>query len=262
MSFITMARAGDNAQPSPSIWADCPQQRLVQEGTGFFIHEDFIGGVRSATTTAATAIAPAFTFAGDTDTVTTNKAGELGGYLDIQTGALDNDGAAIFTQPIAQFVKDSGRKVWFEARLELGAIADQGVFVGLAESAAFSQDIIADGAAALIGESLIGFQILSDDTDAVDAVYKLDAGTAVEAKAVMNSSALAANTEFKVGLRFDGQRTIDLFFNGEKVAGFELDTSIFPDGVSMGAILAVKTGTAAAQSIACDWIRVAHQVRE
>lgn len=261
MSVVGFSRAGDNAQPSPSIWADCPEARLIKEGTGFFVHEDFLGGVRSATTTAATAIAPAFGFAGDTDTVTANKSGELGGYLDIETDGDDNDGASIFTQPIVQFVKDSGNKVWFEARLELGAVADQGIFVGLVESAGFSQDVIADNAGALIGESLIGFQILADDQDAVDAVFKLDAGTAVEMKSVMNSSALAADTEFKVGLRFDGAETVDVFFDGVKVASTTISTSTFPVGVSMGAIAAIKTGTGAAVSVAIDWIRIAHQTR-
>lgn len=261
MSVVGFSRAGDNAQPSPSIWADCPEARFIKEGTGYFVHEDFIGGVVSATTTAATPLSPFFTFAGDTDTVTAKKAGEIGGYLDIETDGDDNDGGAIFTEPIVEFVKDSGRKVWFEARLELGALADQGIFFGLAEEAALDQDIIADNAAALVGESLIGFQILSDDTDAVDAVFKLDGGTAVEIKSIMNSSALVADTEFKVGLRFDGASTIDVFFDGVKVGSTTLSTSTFPDGVKMGAIAAIKTGTAAAVSMAIDWIRVAHEVR-
>jgi len=259
-NVVTLDGAGENAQPSSNVWAGCPGARLLAEGSGILIHEDFVGGVVSTTTTAATPIGNGFlTFAGDVATVTSFKAGEIGGYLDVETDGDDNDGAALVTQPIIRFERHSGKEVWLEARLELGALADQGVFVGFAEAAGLTHDVIADGAAALIGESLVGFQILNDDTDAVDAVFKLDAGAAVEMGSVLNPTPLVADTEFKVGLRFDGRETIKLFFNGDQVVAYNINAATFPVNVDMGFVVAVKTGAAAARSIAIDWVRVAHQ---
>lgn len=260
--IVTIERAGDSARPSPAIWAKCPGNRLLDEGTGVFIHEDFFGGVVAAATTAATPLSPHFTFVGDTDTITTKKAGEVGGYLDIETDGDDNDGAALVTAPILNFSLYSERQVWAEARMELGAVADQGIFFGLAEAAGLTHDVVADGGAALIGESLVGIQILSDDQDAADAVYKLDGGSAVVVRSIMNPAALTADTEFKIGLHFDGKKTLRFFFDGEKVGEATLSAATFPNNVDMGLVLAIKTGTGAAVSMAVDWIRVAGQLRK
>lgn len=269
---VGFSAAGANAQPSPSIWKDCPQDLLNRDGRGYYFHKDFLGSPLVNTTITAALLArltaEGLSISGDDDTVLTQKTGEQGGYLDIETDGDDNDAAAIFTDPFAQIVLESGNKVWFEARLELGAVADQGVFVGLAEKAALSLDVVADNTAALIGESLIGFQILSGDTDAVDAVFKLDNGTVAVIQSDINlDTALAApanlaqDTEFKVGFVFDGKHTLSVYFNGTLVAKEVLLASTFPDNVLMGAIVAIKTGTGAAQSIAVDWVRGAAQVR-
>lgn len=261
MNQVRVKRAGAADQPSPSIWADCPQERLNVERTGFFIHEDFLAHPVVTTTITAALLARmsmgALKISGDDDTVITAKAAEPGGYLDIETDADDNDGAALTTNPFAEIEVDSGRKLWFEARVEAGAVADQGLFFGLAEEAALSHDILAADSTALIGESLVGFQVLSGDTDGIDAVFKKDGGTAVKMDALI--AALAANTEVKLGLRFDGKRSIELFVDGTKQSTYTIDATTFPVGVKMGVVLAIKTGTAAAQSMAIDWVRTAYE---
>lgn len=264
MSLVNMSQAGAAAQPSPSIWKDCPLDRLNKEGTGWYMHEDFLAHpVVDTTITAALlarlAVGSSFKISGDDDTVLTSKAAEQGGYMDIETDGDDNDGAALTTAPFAEIVLNSGNKVWVEARIEAGAVADQGIFFGLAEEAALSHDIVADNGIALIGESLIGFQVSSADTDGVDAVMKLDAGTVVKMHALI--SALAANTELKLGFKFDGKDQIELYLNGTKMSSYQIVASTFPDNVKMGVVLAAKTGTAAAQSIAVDWVRAAYQIR-
>ena len=262
------SQAGENAQPSPSIWGDCPGVRLRDEGTGFFFHEDFfsIG--------TATDKAPLGPFSVETTgtTVFTRKAGEIGGYLDIETGASDTNSCTLGTATMAEIVLNSGNKVWFEARLELGALADQGVYIGLMEETGFDaadEDVLVDDCASLVAESLLGFQILAGDTDAVDFVFKLDGGTAVVPLADINLSTnggntaanLVADTEFKIGLKFDGKEQIQVFYNGNKVLSYTIVASTFPDNVKMGVVVSFKTGTAAAQSIAVDWVRAAYQVR-
>lgn len=268
MDIVNFSQAGAAAQPSPSIWADCPTIELNHQGRGVYIHEDFTGGAVSAAVTAAITVGKGeLAFDGDTDTVFTKKAAEVTGYLDIETDGDDNDAAAIFTNPLGSIVRNSGNKVWFEARFEIGAVADQGVFLGLVEAAGSSRDVIADNCAALIGESLFGFQIVNGDTDAFDAVAQNNATqTVVKADANLSTALgsgaanLAADTERKVGLRFDGKETVEYYVDGVKVAVHTLTSSNTPSQ-TLGAIVAIKTGTAAAQSMAIDWVRVAFQNR-
>lgn len=269
MNQVNFDKAGGSNQPSPSIWKDCLGEEMNEVGTGYYKHFDFNGSplVNTTITSALLArlnVADGLSNDGDDDTVLTQKSGEIGGYLDIETDGDDNDAFAMFTEPLGAMVLNSGNKFWFEARFEVGALADQGVFIGLAEKAALSRDIVADNCGALIGESLIGFQILADDTDGADAVFKLDNGTVVEMKSdVTQASALSttfhlvADTEVKLGMKFDGKDQIQIFVNGTKVSTYTITPSTFPKGVNFGGIIAVKTGTAAAQSISVDWFRVA-----
>jgi hypothetical protein len=215
---------------------------------------------------------PNFEMNFDVDTVISAKTGEVGGWLDLETDADDNDAWALLLRPFGEIRLNSGKKMWFEARFELGAVADQGFFVGLAEEAALSRDVVADGCAAIIGESVIGFQVLSGDTDAFDAFFALD-GTDVTILADANQAAalelansgesldadLVADTPRKVGMRFDGKESLFVFVDGVRVATYSINASTFPNNVNLGFVVALKTGTAAAQSAAIDWIQVAYQ---
>jgi len=263
--------AGDNDQPSPIVWQDCKNTLLPDLGLGYYKHVEFLAPL--ADTIASGEQRPvldgALAIDCDDDTVFAAKAAEVGGYQDVETDGTDNDAFALFSEPLGRIQKGSGQKIWAEARIELGAIADQGLFFGLVEEAGASRDVVADDAGALIGESLVGFQILTDDQDGVDAVYRKDAGTVVEAASVVNNSTaiavadradLVADTEFKLGVRYDGRNTIYWYFNGVQVASQEVDSTV-DQAKNYCAILSLKTGAAAAVSIATDWVRYAAQKR-
>ena len=262
---------GDNDQPSPAVWQDCRNTLLPDLGLGYYRHVENLAPVADVIAAAEQrpVIEGAFAVDADDNTVFSAKAGEVGGYQDIETDGDDNDAYALFTEPLGKIIKGSGQRAWAEVRLELGAIADQGVFFGLVEEAGASRDVVADDAGALIGESLIGFQILADDTDGVDAVYRKDADAVVEVAATVNNSValpvadradLAADTEFKLGLRYDGRDTLYWYFNGVQVATQTVDTTV-DQSKDYAVVLAHKTGTAAAQSVAVDFIRYAFQKR-
>lgn len=274
MSQVNYSNPGDATKPSPSIWADCPKTLLNDLGLGYFAHEDFLGGAVSAAVTAAITVGNGnLNFDGDTDTVFTKKAAEIGGYLDIETDGDDNDAMAIFSSPLGAITKNSGNKLWYEVRMELGAVADQGVFVGIVEEAGASRDVLADNIASngVIGESLAGFLVDNGDTNAFDIVYRKDGGTVVN---VLNDStnaaaitaaggtvaSLLADTEVKIGMRFDGVKHLYFYVNGYKVAAVELD-STFDQSKTYHFIIGFKTGTGAAVSIAVDWARFAYQSR-
>ena len=274
MSTIRVSEAGEADKPSPSIWHRYPLTRMNEFGLGYFFHEEFLGGPTE--TWASGEPRPSygpFELDCDDDTVTTFLA-DLGGVLDIETDGDDNDAYALFTRPFCTTVINS-RKPWaFEAMFELGDITmDGGMFIGLVENAGLSLDVVADAAATLVGESLIGFQILSATSNKIDAVYKLDAGTVVVLLAdATNSAAITADggtvsllvndTKVKVGMSFDGKDVIAIFIGGHKVLEHTIDTAVFPNAVDMGLVaLALKTGTAAAESANVGWARGAYLER-
>ena len=277
--LVGFSQQGEAAQPSPSIWADCPKTLLNDKGLGIYAHEDFMGGptIPSGTITAQMVASTGWgglKLIGDTDlddVVVSHKAAELKGYLDLQSGATDNDAAGLQSEPFGRIVRNSGKKLWFEARFEIGALADQGFFVGLGEETLQTVDVIAANCAGLIAtDSFIGGQILNDDPDGFDLVYQKDGGTPVTLLATATYSAtgipaasrfnVAADTEFKYGVRFDGRDQLRHYINGYHVATQDVDSTI-DQAHDLCALLALKTGTGAAQSFAVDWVRYAYQER-
>lgn len=266
--MVMYANAGVERFPSPSIWANCPLEDIVLRGKGYFFHEDFLGGTASAAATGAmggvgTGV---LSIDCDTDTVLAFKASEVGGYLDIETDGDDNDAFAIFTEPFCYIVENSGNKVWFEARLEIGdADGDQGFFCGLGEEACQSRDVIADDAGDLITETLIGYRILTGE-DAIDIVAQKDASaeSVVSSDVTANTgvtgyAALADADEWKLGMVFDGKTTVRFYVQGYEIASTEYSTTYFDYTKALCAVIALKTGAAAAESIAIDWVRGAYE---
>jgi len=270
MALINYEQPGKAAQPSPSIWADCKGYRLIENGTGCFVHEEFLGGV--ADTVAANEyrmIGASFSMDADDDTVLSFKASEVGGYQDIETDGDADDGWAIFTEPFCRLIPNSGKKFWLEGRLEVGAAdADQGFFFGLGEEACQSIDVVADNENDLITETLMGYRIFTGE-DAIDLVVQKDDGDeSVLASDVTNlavldtvlgtgsKAALTTDTEVKLGLKFDGETTVDFFVNGVRIVTWPLDTDYYDATKYLCFVGALKAG-AAAQSAAFDWIRYA-----
>lgn len=274
MSTIIHEDIGPAKHASPSIWHRFPLMRMNELGLGYYFHEEFLAG--PSETWATGEPRPKYGEFGldcDDDTVTSFLA-DLGGVLDIETDADDNDAYALFNRPWCKTVLKSRIPWAFEVLFELGDITmDGGMFIGLMENAGLSLDAVADDAAALVGESLIGFQILTADPDAIAAVYQLDAGTTVILLAdATNSAAITAgggtisslvnDTGVKVGMTFDGKDILAVFINGHKVLEHTIDSSLFPVGVDMGLIaLSLKTGTTAAESANAAWARGAYQER-
>lgn len=271
MSQVNISQIGTADRPSPSIWKNCPKTLLNDLGLGNYVHAEFLAVNESAA--AEGTIQDGFKLDGDAAVVTSGilPVDINHGRIDIETDGDDNDAWALFMQTFAAFEISSGKRVWLEARVHLGAAADQGMFLGWAEEDGLDVDIVVDGGATVGGESMVGFSVLSGDTGAVNAVYGLDAGTTVTVLADASRSAVitagggtvadfpVADVYAKMGMYFDGKKTLRYFFDGHNVASVTLDSSIFPNNVDMGPIMCLKTGTAAAQSGNLDWFRAAFQ---
>lgn len=272
MQNPTYGNAGHLTLPSPIIWSRCPASELNDGCGGVYLFDTFLSAV--ADTIASGEQRPTFgpfSLDCDDDTVTSLKASEVAGYLDIETDGDDNDGFALFTEPFCYMRKNSDRQVWLEGRIEIGdADGDQGFFFGLGEEACQTRDVIADNCAALIGETLIGFRILTGE-NAIDFVAKKDGGSeTVILSDVTNQDvidtvlgsgskgALADDTEYKLGLWYDGKKTVRIYVQGVEVARWVLDSDYYDPTKALCVVAGLKTGTGAAESLAIDWVRAGY----
>ena len=278
MSVVGYDNKGEANQPSPAIWGDCRGQIINDKGLGTYRHVDFLGaggGTLAAVLDVTTLqFGDALNLIGDTDlvdAVVSSKAGEIGGYLDLQTGASDNDGIGLQSEPFCRIVANSGKKVWLEAFFELGAlVTESGFFLGLVEEAHQTVDFIVTDVASLIAtDSFVGGEILPANSDAINIVKQKDGGTKANVLLIANQSTqipsgdrfdIAGDVPFKFGLRFDGRDQIRYFINGVNVATETVD-STYDQANDLCFLAVLKTGSAAALSFAADWIRYAYQER-
>lgn len=272
MNQADYSQAGNALAPSPSIWKSCPGPILNDQGLGFYLHEDFTGGTTVFADGVGVGGQQGLEIDADAGTTIAKRTGSFGGLQDIAVTNTDNNAAAIFSTPLGQLVPNSGNQAWFECRVTKQTIGDEGFFFGLADEAIANRDVLADDvasvAAGLAANTLLGITQQTDNQAKLYAVVRKDAGTvATIASDISNSSALAApsnivaGTFFKIGMHFDGKRTVRIFFNGVRVASYTLTTSSVNVADNLAVILAVKTGAATARTITVDWVRVGMQNR-
>jgi len=250
---------------SPQVWRSCEMGDLVETGDGSFILRQFDGshsplpGLPTDSDSGST-----FTF-GD--------GGEGWRTMDIGVTNTDNNAAAMFTRPLGRpLSRGSDNALWMEVGFAPDdTLGDSGFFIGFAENAGLDRDVVADDPGTALGlaeESLFGFasRQVGSAVAKVDAVVRRDNGTIVVVAAdVLNSSALgpitgvngvvstkdlradiAANVFRKYGVVVDGARNeITFWVDGRRVATQEIDSTI-DSSKEYGAVVAIKTGAAAA----------------
>ena len=74
-----------------------------------------------------------------------------------------------------------------------------------------------------------------------------------------SKAVLTTDTEMRLGLRFDGKKTVTFFVNGVEIEAWTLDATYYDPDKSLGLILSLKTGTTVAVSAAIDWIQFAYE---
>lgn len=256
MQTASYAVPGVANRPSGTIWSGCPGEELNAQGTGYYFHDDFLGGVVTDT------IVDGWNFFGTNPDVLAMST--AGGVIDLHSTGSDQDGAYIAKSLMAKFSIGSGNKVWFETRLSIEYVGatDSGVVIGFGEAALLVDNAIVNHCATMITESFAGFRLLAANTDSIDWVYALDAGTPVvsvldvtENTALGSASAaLVAGTFYKFGMAFDGKETLSIYVNGIVVGTVTL-TALFPIDVDMGVILGIEDGEGTERNLYIDWVR-------
>lgn len=271
---------GDANQLSPNIWADCPMEELNSKSLGVFVYEDFQAQYAITTTVDSAPIGRGgFSYKGDTDTSITSVADTHNGIVDIETNTTAADAGVLVANAFAKIEKDSGKKIWFEARVAPGDVDDDmGTFIGLVEEDGADEDVIADDPAtnaSTAAVTLTGFFQNNADPNAYNIINKNETATveqiladATNATAIPSASRASlidgvGTTEagfHKLGIRFDGLETVQYFVDGYLVATNTVDSTVDTTNF-LAPIVAVKTGDSAAEKIFVDFVACGYQER-
>ena len=281
MSSIVTYRTANTTPvggPSPIIWADCPVIAMQKDpGKGIHFMEDFLGAYTNLTATGALVGTP-FTLVDD--------GGD--GYVTVDTSAYDNehgvvqiepdgetqyDEAYLVSQILYQLVMNSGRKMWFEARVKLEDItADLSLICGLGDSTLLAGTSVLEESATpdtIESRDFVGFVAFSDGTKIhdIDAIYHEvgDAAVTQVKDAAFAQASWVNDTYVKMGLKFDGEKSLKYYINGVEVGELDIDdfatvtaNELTPLGIIIGTMVNDDPGSAGdATYAAIDWIRFA-----
>ena len=264
--------------PSPIIWADCPVVTMIKDPSkGIHFFEDFLGQYTDLT---ATGVIPGTPFS------LVDDGGD--GYMTVDTAAYDNEHGVIKIEPdgetqydeayiasrvLYQLVMNSGRKMWFEARIKFEDItADLSIICGLGDSTLLAGTSVLEEAAVpdtIESRDFVGFVGFTSGTAMgdIDAIYHEvgDAAVTQVKDAAFAAGDLVNDTYVKLGLKFDGEQTLTYYINGVKVGELDVDdfatvtaNELTPLGIIIGEMVNDDPGNAGdATYLAIDWVRFA-----
>lgn len=246
---IGFGQPGLITQPSGNIWGDCPLGELVDESLGFYVDRPF-----ASESASGLPALPNFTAAGSgfgydpvLDTVMVSST--------VSTGAAANIG--FFTRPIGKLALGNGLPIWAETCIEFGstgtATSTQGFFFGLATGTgvlanAITSTLIQDASTLNGSTSLVGFWLHGGTSNTFDAIYQKGSPATTGSVStvladVLNAAAnnpdpgnpsyvpptppgnLNTSTFVKLGLRWDGQKYMYFYVNGNPVAKAQVDAN-------------------------------------
>ncbi len=255
MSVIDYGRAGDAVAPSPLIWKDFPMiDHIKKPGETIHIWDDFDSGMA-----ALDAVGNKFPW----EVVGTNPdvdvvEDEEHGVVVLSGSNADNDSCYLRSAVLYDLTMNNRQRFWYEARLKFGdADDDMAMVAGLGEAAFMTAEANADDGATIINEDFIGFMAVTDATNMgnLQAVYNQGgAGTTVVDS---NVGTFADDTYKRIGMRFDGLKTVTWYVDGAVVATLDIDDLT---GNSLANFLGVFQGLKdcagdATTLMELDWVR-------
>ena len=258
--ILARCTAGRNGNlvlsPAEGFWSDCPCVETDPSVSAYQIFDDFVessvGIVTSKwykvvdTGSAALASAAALALGGITKfdtTVAQNKWACL--------RVVDADAA----QGAFRIVANSGKKLWFAARIYSSSVALTGqiIYVGLGDGT--TDQCGANGTGESAFTDGLYLRTLTASPTALDFAC-INALTAESPKSAIKTIATA--TWYTIGFKFDGRGAVQAYANGLAVGSPILvaDTA-FPTLVGLTPYLYLQKGDAAAASktLYVDWVK-------
>jgi len=228
---------GAAGQPSPNVWGDCPVEKaLIAPELLGYVFDDFTSPV------ATDSSVPLWALTG-TNADVDNVADVADGQILLEGSGADNDSATIAKNDMYLLTMNSGKRFWFEASVKLsaaGAADDFACFVGL--------------------ENFVGFQAISNATTIQDWDAVINQGGSANFPATVLADASTKSTAYvKLGIKFDGKKTLYFYADGAQVATYDID-NLDNDTMDkeMTIAIGVKDCEAAQLGLYVDWARFAY----
>ena len=245
--------------PSPIIWGDCPWLEIeAQAGSGssgYSFWDDFINAPDHLTNVAhgAAQVGKYQTFLSDGSAI--GNVAQEGGAVFLNSSA-SNEAAILKCGGSAFNLATNSKKLWFEARVKFGTIANDqnGVFLGLYEDVAMTATVPLTATGTLAPEVAVGFYKFEEDGDGLDLVH-CDGTTATTLKA--DATTLVADTYYKLGMVFEDD-VITFFNDGTAYADtLSVGATEYPAAATVNPVIAIQGEATEATGVTLDWWRVA-----
>lgn len=259
MSVQDYGRAGEAAAPSPSIWKDCPMGS-ISKTPGRYIHiwDDFDS---THTTLAAAGMWGRWLVKG-TQSIVAALADESSGVITVGGTGTAQDDAYLHSNALYDLTMNNGKRFWFEVRVNLAdADLDGGLIAGLAQYSACAADLIVDEAEAIVTlKDFIGFMGFSASSlmGDMEAIYQQEADAA-HTDVDTSVATLADDTYVKLGMRFDGKKTVTFYADGVVAATLDIDDLTDNSFVNkLAVVFGMKDVAGDATDLSqVDWVRFA-----
>jgi len=240
---------------SRSVWADFDETQpdkyhLVPEhfmNTGDQVSTTIVDGWYSYLDSNCSAVTKDDTANGIMD-IATHTTGDVEGL--IQWGSSHAPFAAVATA-------GSQKRFWFETRVATSLVADQTVYVGLADGGIPANSILLDNGTGINGKDFLGFRILEADSDGWDAVYRT---TSTEVVLKEEAQVGVATTYYKFGITYeplpDQSWVLRYWVDGVSVGTIGISEASVPDGVYLAPFFGIKDHGSAVKHLYVDFVDV------
>ncbi len=272
MSVQDYGRAGDAAAPSPSLWKDFPMG-AVAKNPGRYVHiwEDFLG--QFTANDVQNCAGGQFVVIG-TNPDTAHVTDEANGVINISGSGAGNDDAYLCSNMLQNELisVNSGRRFWFETRLKLDdTSADVTMLVGLGEAALMitAANVVEGSTRNNIADfDFIGFHTDNDATNqgAMETGYHQDGDSGVvtavgAAIRTFGATTTYDDTYMKLGMRFDGKKTVTFYLDGVALADTLDIDDLTGDKIddALGIILGIHDLAGGNDDMKIDWVRYGHE---
>ena len=259
MSVQSYGIAGDANVTSPLIWKDCPMGAIIKDPSRYIHIWDDFDKVDSSLSAAG---AYGGWLVKGTNSVVAALADENNGVITVGGGGTAHDDAYLHSNALYDLTMNNNKRFWFELRVNLAdADFDGGLIAGLAQYSACAADLIVDECEAIVTtKDFIGFMGFSASSlmGDMEAIYQQEADAA-HTDVDTSVATLADDTYVKLGMRFDGKKTVTFYVNGAVAATLDIDdlsSNSFTNKLAV--VFGIKdTGGSAADLSQVDWVRFA-----
>lgn len=264
---VGFMQADTTRKPSDAVWKGCVWKEIPPYGfnrSGVALFDDFT----TATAALTNAAISNYKVVGTTGVAALTSASD-GGLVQLQPGAVANQetylvwGSALGS--VGEILNATMNQMWFECRVKLNDIVNNGFFFGLARPADVASGFLVNTTTVLASTvKAVGFNVANATPANIDIVY---ANAAAPTIYKANAKTATTSAFVKLGFRFGGHadnNLIRFYVDGTEVAntagtkGVGATATNFPNSTQLTPVFAAKNvGGAGGNACSIDWWRMA-----